>query len=108
MGEEDLNRLSWQGVSATVMLWAIGRIHGLPPVGTDPDENALIASVLAAPELSAGDRLRTLDELLATTANEEPPRTTTKSTKTKKADPDVRIRRQFAITCTRTLAARCR
>lgn len=59
----ELARLSWQTVSAGVLLWALGRA-GAPPIGEQaPEARAVIDNVIEHPSLTAEDGLRPLAEL---------------------------------------------
>lgn len=59
----ELSRLSWQTVSAAVLLWSIGRREVSPPGDEAPDARGVIDPLLARPELSTGDQLRPMPEL---------------------------------------------
>ena len=62
---DDLARLSWQTVSAAVLLWALGRIPDAPPAERPPDARAVVESLLTHPALTGADRLRPVAELRA-------------------------------------------
>lgn len=59
----ELSRLSWQTVSAAVLLWAIRRRDVSPPGDEAPDARGVIDPLLAQPELGADEQLRPMADL---------------------------------------------
>ncbi len=59
----ELSRLSWQTVSAAVLLWSIGRRQVSPPGDEAPDARGVIDPLIAQPQLGAGDQLRPMADL---------------------------------------------
>lgn len=59
----EASRLSWQTVSAAVLLWAIGR-RGAPPSGEHaPDARSVIDNLIEQPALTGEEHLRPMPEL---------------------------------------------
>jgi hypothetical protein len=63
LARPEASRLSWQTVSADVLLWAIGRNQAPPSGEHAPQARPLIDGLIAQPELSGDDHLRPMTEL---------------------------------------------
>ena len=61
----EMSRLSWQTVSAGVLLWSICRRDDPPESGFAPDAREVIDNVIEQPELTGDERLRSMTDLRA-------------------------------------------
>lgn len=59
----DASRMSWQTVSADVLLWALGRRPEAPSGERAPDAHAVIDNLIEQPEMTPDDHLRPMREL---------------------------------------------
>jgi len=59
----EASRMSWQTVSADVLLWALGRRPDPPSGERAPDARAVIDNLVEQPEMTADDQLRPMREL---------------------------------------------